>query len=264
MSDSRARVRIVHTCWIALLSESRIAAFWRIGIAALISPFASKIYKYIQKSFKRIFQGLFFHLQYYDFKIRTFPFLNSALTFSGWHRRTLSTDVNATSNADIFIWAAARLLYTLTRVSNNSWSWSFENCECKRISDTCSDFLIELVSITSSIFDVSPTYLSVSSKYSNERRYNWIAKLYSPRSYQKFPRSRLWSLWMDRNEKNSVNVIRENEIAFEFQERRLELKAKHSNSNSNWKIQLYPIDCLDEYGTFSKSSSSLHSSSSAV
>lgn len=54
--------------------------------------------------------------------------------------------------------------------------------------------LLRNSSLTSSIFDVSPTYLSVSSKYSNERRYNWIAKLNSPRSYQKLPRSRFWSL----------------------------------------------------------------------
>lgn len=45
ISVKKQRIRSVmkNTCWIARLSGSRIAAFWRIGMAALISPFASKI-----------------------------------------------------------------------------------------------------------------------------------------------------------------------------------------------------------------------------
>lgn len=117
------------TCWIARLSGSSIAAFWRIGIAAFISPFASKIYQEKKITSHNQLECLNCSIStIYKFaNARTFPFRNSALTFFGWHRRTLSTDNNATSNADIFICAAAKLLYTLTRVSNNSCNWSFVN-----------------------------------------------------------------------------------------------------------------------------------------
>lgn len=40
----------------------------------------------------------------------TLPFRNRAFTFSGWHRRTLSTETSAVSYAAIFICAAAKLL----------------------------------------------------------------------------------------------------------------------------------------------------------
>lgn len=88
------------TCWIARLSGSKIAPFCKTGMAALMSPFASNICAIGQCHSIRLQQFNFVDMtawpRTFNYQI-TFPFLNNALTFSGWHLRTLSTETKAVS-----------------------------------------------------------------------------------------------------------------------------------------------------------------------